>query len=408
MSFDAEVKVGEIRVFADTKEPLVAAVVESRGLAGWRIVPVSSFREPVNESELKIGERVFQLWNVCTASKNFVTRSWVADTLSPTELERLASALATARPLGRLGDYERRALAVGGDFAGWRSKFPARRKWVWPTASWAAAAMVLVSVGVFFLLPQEQEKAASFARVMTVQMERPEPEIAVVKCDADVAEPEMQPAPVAIDLQVERAQVPRIEPAPDVRRLAKAPQLRAPVKTRLKGMKRNVVEAKPASSGGEIARTLAELKGLQQADGSWGRKPVKDTALAVLAMMANGETSDSAEYGKSLADGVRYLTEADLTNEARQDVQIAACALCCATAAVRNPNIRAAAEKALELIGDRRSVEAGRDWSGILVDLAQPSRTVGGAYVAAEAPEKDAIAEASVYVLRLIAFPDEP
>lgn len=408
MSFDAEVKVGEIRVFADTKEPLVAAVVESRGLAGWRIVPVSSYREPVNESELKIGERVFQLWNVCTASKNFVTRSWVADTLSSAELERLASALATARPLERLGDYERRALAVGGDFAGWRSKFPVRRKWVWPTASWAAAAMVLVSVGVFYLFNEGPETDAASARVMTVQMERPEPEIAVVKCDADVAEPEMQPAPVAIDLQVERAQVPQIESAPDVRRLAKVPRLREPAKARLKGMKRNVAEAKPASSGGEIARTLAELKGLQQADGSWGGKPVKDTALAVLAMMANGETSDSAEYGKSLADGVRYLTEADLTNEARQDVQIAACALCCATAAVRNPNIRAAAEKALDLIGDRRSVEAGRDWNGILVDLAQPSRTISGAYVAAEAPEKDAIAEASVYVLRLIAFPDEP
>ena len=49
MAFDPEVKVGEIRIFADTKEPLVALILESRGLAGWRIVPVSPYRVPANE-----------------------------------------------------------------------------------------------------------------------------------------------------------------------------------------------------------------------------------------------------------------------------------------------------------------------------------------------------------------------
>ena len=71
MSFDPEVKVGEVRVFADTKGPLVALILESRGLAGFRIVPVSPYRVPANDREIVIGERVFQLWNVCTAPKNF-------------------------------------------------------------------------------------------------------------------------------------------------------------------------------------------------------------------------------------------------------------------------------------------------------------------------------------------------
>ena len=41
MSFDAEVKVGEVRVFADTKEPLIALILEAKGVVGFRIVPVS-------------------------------------------------------------------------------------------------------------------------------------------------------------------------------------------------------------------------------------------------------------------------------------------------------------------------------------------------------------------------------
>ena len=42
-SFDGGVKPGEIRIFADMERPFVALVVESKGLAGWTIVPLSPF-----------------------------------------------------------------------------------------------------------------------------------------------------------------------------------------------------------------------------------------------------------------------------------------------------------------------------------------------------------------------------
>ena len=125
MSFDAVVKVGEVRVFADTKEPLVALVLESRGLAGYRIVPVSPYRVPVNDAEIAIGERVFQLWNVCTAAKGFARRSWIADTLSAEDVARVREAVAAQGGLPKeLGEYERRQLVAGGDFKGWSAKFP--------------------------------------------------------------------------------------------------------------------------------------------------------------------------------------------------------------------------------------------------------------------------------------------
>lgn len=80
-------------------------------------------------------------------------------------------------------------------------------------------------------------------------------------------------------------------------------------------------------------------------------------------------------------------------------------ALCGASAAVRNPNVRTAAERTLKSIGDNRSVEAGRDWRGLLVDLATPvaSSTSRATNVAAGTSEKDEVADACVLVLQLLA-----
>ena len=125
----------------------------------------------------------------------------------------------------------------------------------------------------------------------------------------------------------------------------------------------------------------------------------------MLALMAHGETADSVAYGKTLVEGVRFLAEAKQDGCKRGEVQIVACALCGASAAVRNPNVRTAAERALKSIGDNRSVEAGRDWRGLLVDLATPvvPSTSRATNVAAGTSEKDEVADACVLVLRLLA-----
>lgn len=118
--FDADVAVGEIRIFADTNRPLVALVVEDRRLSGWRIVPVSPFCAPASGRELMVGERVFQLWNATVVSRRFASRSWRVDAISDSDLAEIRGAIAAANP-GRVtaGDgvqakYEREFLVGEG------------------------------------------------------------------------------------------------------------------------------------------------------------------------------------------------------------------------------------------------------------------------------------------------------
>ena len=68
--FDSPVKVGEIRIFADMARPFVALVAQDRGNSGFFIVPVSPFTVPASSRELLEGERVYQLWNACTAARD--------------------------------------------------------------------------------------------------------------------------------------------------------------------------------------------------------------------------------------------------------------------------------------------------------------------------------------------------
>ena len=87
--FDAPVKAGEIRVFADMARPFVALVAEERGVAGWLIVPVSPFTVPASPREALEGERIYQLWNACIASRSFVARSWRVDEMDADVLAEL-------------------------------------------------------------------------------------------------------------------------------------------------------------------------------------------------------------------------------------------------------------------------------------------------------------------------------
>ena len=118
--FDADVAVGEIRIFADTNRPLVALVVEDRRLSGWRIVPISPFCAPASDRELMVGERVFQLWNATVVSRRFASRSWRVDAIPDSDLAKIRGAIAAANP-GRItaGDgvqakYEREFLVGEG------------------------------------------------------------------------------------------------------------------------------------------------------------------------------------------------------------------------------------------------------------------------------------------------------
>ena len=122
--FDAPVKVGEIRIFADMARPFVALVAEEHGVAGWLLVPVSPFTVPASPREALEGERVYQLWNACTASRSFVARSWRVDEISKDEMLALNQTIKQSKQSNNLSiaadgivaEYEREFLVSGGDF----------------------------------------------------------------------------------------------------------------------------------------------------------------------------------------------------------------------------------------------------------------------------------------------------
>lgn len=408
MSFDSEVKVGEVRVFADTKEPLVALVLKSRGIAGFRIVPVSPYRVPANDREVVVGERVFQLWNVCTVSRGFAVRSWVADTLSAEDVGRIRAAVAEKGSLpAKLGEYERRNLVSVGSFLRHSAECRKEPVALWRSyGGWSIAAAVVIGLGVAWMLMRDDVEPVGAPQVITVRMERPQRYPELVENEKEPPEPPV-PLPEVEGPSPELPQIAKVEPAPEVHKAPEIGKMAPTAETRLKPIRSDVVVAGKRNAGArepEVVRTLDWLKATQKDDGSWGEKPLKDTALAVLALMAHGETADSAAYGKTLIEGVRFLAEAKLDGHKRGEVQIVASALCGASAAVRNPNVRTAAERALKSIGDNRSVEAGRDWRGLLVDLATPvaPSTSRATNVAARPSEKDEVADACVLVLQLL------
>ena len=161
--FDSPVKVGEIRIFADMTRPFVALVAQDRGNAGFFIVPVSPFTVPASSRELLEGERVYQLWNACTAARSFVERSWLVEEID-------ADALATVRGKcaanvefaaeGAVAEYEREFLVSGGDFIPLVNKEIPRIVHV----SWrrvlgvAACFVILLGLGVVTLMHDQQEQ----------------------------------------------------------------------------------------------------------------------------------------------------------------------------------------------------------------------------------------------------------
>lgn len=157
--FDSEVSVGEIRVFADTTCPLIALVVDDRRLSGWRIVPVSAFCAPASDREMMVGERVLQLWNTTVVSRRFAERSWLVESVSDVEVERVRGAIAAARPgvvaagEGVLAKYEREFLVGEGNLVPFAEPLAADVPRVaWMRGAMLAAASLAVFVGAWIVL----------------------------------------------------------------------------------------------------------------------------------------------------------------------------------------------------------------------------------------------------------------
>jgi len=153
-TFDAPVKVGEIRVFADMNRPFVAIVLEMKGAFGYRIMPVSPFTVPASSRELLVGERVYQAWNACDAAKSFVERSWIVETLDAADVADLKGALEKVPSGAQSTDetavaYEKAFRVAGGNFRFQIDELAkVRTAWWRRRASWGIAAMLMLCCGI--------------------------------------------------------------------------------------------------------------------------------------------------------------------------------------------------------------------------------------------------------------------
>ncbi len=106
---------------------------------------------------------------------------------------------------------------------------------------------------------------------------------------------------------------------------------------------------------GAVMRALRWLKKNQQPDGSWQRQKVAMTGLAVLSFLAHGEKpGDSPEFGETVQKALEFLINSQRADGKFNGMDgneyahpIATYALCEAYGMTLNPNVKAAAEKAL-------------------------------------------------------------
>lgn len=104
-----------------------------------------------------------------------------------------------------------------------------------------------------------------------------------------------------------------------------------------------------------VLRALRWLKKKQQADGSWPAQKVAMTGLAVLTFLAHGEKpGESAEFGPTVQKALEFLLKSQRADGKFNGMDgneyahpIATYALCEAYGMTLNPNVKAAAEKAL-------------------------------------------------------------
>ena len=104
-----------------------------------------------------------------------------------------------------------------------------------------------------------------------------------------------------------------------------------------------------------VMRALRWLKKNQQPDGSWQRQKIAMTGLAILTFLSHGEKpGDSLEFGETVQKALEFLIKSQRADGKFNGMDgneyahpIATYALCEAYGMTLNPNVKAAAEKAL-------------------------------------------------------------
>ena len=128
-----------------------------------------------------------------------------------------------------------------------------------------------------------------------------------------------------------------------------------------------------AQTEGAVLKALRWLKKTQQRGGNW-TGDIANTALAILAYLAHGETPASKEFGQTVQNAIQYMIDAQTMDKngvchfrgaggSEYGYLICTYALCEAYGMTRNPNAKIAALTALQRIVDNQSPTGGWDYN---------------------------------------------
>ena len=348
--FDDNVKVGELRIFADTERPVVALISEDRGAFGFRIIPVSDFTNVSCEGEQLVGERVYQHWNACNVPRSFASRSWLVATLPPSELESLHhSTLHTPRSSLELTPYRRAYLfSVPSVLTRPAEKLSHRNSsfFIFHSSFRAAAGFAIaaaIAIALVFAVRLDLNRAThkeGQAHAWNLVLKPGEPE--ALQAVADEAA-ESEPVVVA-------GNTPKFVIAPpDDAQIAREPEIRGKVAAP-KMAKVESVDTKPETALDKV--DVAVMRRLS-------RKTTDEHAIAVLTYLACGVNANEREFGAKLTESTEKLVERMRNDSPAEEYtrRLVATALCRAYAATSNPDLKASAESALDSFGDKRAVE---------------------------------------------------
>ena len=346
--FDGNVKVGELRIFADLDRPVVALISEDRGAFGFRIIPVSDFTSVSCEGEQLVGGRVYQHWNACSVPRSFASRSWLVTTLPPSEFSAIHSQPSTStsnltpyrraylfsvpgvlnRPVEKLSHHNSSLFTLTSSF---------RRAAGFAVAACAVIALVFAVRFDLDRATYREEKAHAWNLVLKPG----EPE--ALQAVADESE-ESDPVEVA-------GNAPKFVIAPpDDAKMACEPEIRGKVAAPTLAKVESAVP-KPEVALDKV--DVAVMRGLS-------RKTTKEHAIAVMTYLACGVNANDREFGAKLTESTERLVESARSLDIRGDEyvhRLVATALCRVYAATKNPDLKESAESALDSLGDKRAVE---------------------------------------------------
>ncbi len=347
-SFDSEVKVGELRIFADLERPVVALIAEDRGAFGFRIIPVSDFTSVSCEGEQLVGERVYQYWNACNVPLSFASRSWLVATLSPEELESVRSQpfISASTSSLHLTPYQRTYLfSVPSPFASFENEsshrtfssftftFPFRR-----VAGFALAACLVFALVFAVRLDldrasHKEERAHAWNLVLAPsELEKLQ---------------EVSDGPAESDQVEVAANAPKFVIAPpDAVKLEREPEIGGEVSAP------KIAKVKEKSDAPLDRVDAARMRLLK-------RNTAEEHAIAVMTYIACGVSAGESEFGPKLVESseklVAEVKSGKMTDEYVR--RLVATALCRAYVAIANPDLKSPAEFALDSLGDKRAVE---------------------------------------------------